>query len=1229
VARNLLGRIAGTAALVCFFLFVFRNYYGPDGLLFEDANYSWTRELLNAALLQFFHAWNPHFGGGMSSIIMNSTSFAPLLLQTSVSFLGVPLSTVLVYPAVMILGFCGAYVLLRELGADRAGAALLALFYVGNPWYLDRTMFGHLAILFAAGVVPWLFWAMRRQRSAAHAYGLLTLALAALELLADVRIAYFAFVGLYLVVAVQLAGAAVRGGRKGFLSAARLPSVWYPALAPFVALAVNAWWTLPFVLYANLNPIHSFYPPLEEVTDFSSHGDLFRDFALSGTWVRYSWTTMAGLGTVAFALWYAAFAVLAATALVAPGASPERRALVAVSIVAGLVLSTGTTYFPVETVYWFYQHVPFAAFFRDPNKFSFIVVLGLVVGVAAAWPRLGPRVKAAVTAATLLICLPLVSGQLHVPLGGGFQTFSERSHFVNLLAFLRRQPGFPAFRIAVIPPWLAEQSLRPGAWYVANPFVFQLEVPVVDAKLISTGTATNQSAWRAFNGLYWGVDRHPAKTFSRLGVRYFVILDQAVISLGAQQSPYYGIDTRRIAAALLADPAIHEVFRDGAYHVYVDDAYVPLVRTAARPLVAGSLSDEVRAALPADELGDGIGQPEGRPAALPPGVAGFGESALDRCLATSSGVTQFAAYAHVSQRADWFHYWSASDYPQQGTADAALDRRLQRFALPFALSKSGRPFDIPIVARARAHVFVEAAGLTGHTLARAALDGGAPVTWAPSGFGFSWHDVGTVTAGKHVVTFTGSTIGTALKSVALAAGPCAAGGIELARSAAGTGRVYFVPGQVSWPAIVRRSGRWTVRDAGTALSVDGRPRQAGAVSSSGPLAPGVLAFGWDDVAVPEGVAFATLSGAHTLAGFSAEGRKLAGTRRSAGGAFAWNFRGVDPGGRMTIELASHSPVSTRVAIAYGERSFEVRLAAHASQSVLASPIGGDGVSVSVVGNPLRAAARALNVTAFRAVERFHATVLVPASAVRIDGGGSVALLPAVAPAVRLRLGRDGASVETVTTPPVAFVDCHAGALDRLRIRGVRASTAEREVVTAYYKTLAGAVEPRAVAEFDAGPAVRDVDLAVPPQPFMASVGFAIRRPDGTVGSLAARSIQFAAGLPDDGGYFVRVPDSAVARAALPVALSAGSDFERFSVARRFDGPLVGGFSYDDYWTYGDAPHLVANGTSNLWATNEPGNGSYRLQPLYLGLLAASGLAWSALIAAICALFVRGRARPQA
>src|SRR5437588_12334045 len=94
--------VAGVLA-VAVILFVFRNYYGGNGLLFGDANFMWSPSLLHAELTQLLHVWRPAASGGMSAAIANESQ-SYIVLQALFSPLGIPLSTVLVFPFLVCIG---------------------------------------------------------------------------------------------------------------------------------------------------------------------------------------------------------------------------------------------------------------------------------------------------------------------------------------------------------------------------------------------------------------------------------------------------------------------------------------------------------------------------------------------------------------------------------------------------------------------------------------------------------------------------------------------------------------------------------------------------------------------------------------------------------------------------------------------------------------------------------------------------------------------------------------------------------------------------------------------------------------------------------------------------------------------------------------------------------------------------------------------------------------------
>src|SRR5690348_13929190 len=152
--------IAGILAIGVI-LFLFRNYYGGNGLLFEDANFLWSPSLLHAELAQLLHVWRPAASGGTTGAIANASQNY-VLLQAMFSPFGIPLSTVLVFPFLLCVGAFSFYLFARSLGAGAFGAVAGAVFFLANPWTLDQMLAGHVAILAAVCVSPLAFLAFVR-----------------------------------------------------------------------------------------------------------------------------------------------------------------------------------------------------------------------------------------------------------------------------------------------------------------------------------------------------------------------------------------------------------------------------------------------------------------------------------------------------------------------------------------------------------------------------------------------------------------------------------------------------------------------------------------------------------------------------------------------------------------------------------------------------------------------------------------------------------------------------------------------------------------------------------------------------------------------------------------------------------------------------------------------------------------------------------------------------------
>lgn len=1187
-------RVFGASFLtVAAILFLFRNYYGGNGLLFGDANFMWSPSLLHAELVQFLHVWRPAASGGTSGAIANESQIY-ILFQALFAPLGIPLSTVLVFPFLLCIGAFTFYAFARSLGANRLGSFAAAAFFIANPWTCDQMLAGHVSILAAVCFSPFVFWTFVQLRQGRAGFGFLLLAAGAVELALDPRMSIFVFAGLIvagLAAFLRLRSADAARGRV---------TLAFSVLAPFFAAACNGSWTLLYALspYANLVPFY--YPPVEDFSVFSWFSDFWHSLVLSAYFIHYSWTVADTFGPWSFAPWYASVVGLL---LIPLWAAAKRRLsffLGACAIVLGIVFTMGTHALPAAVGYFVYTYVPLTSLLREPVKFSYLTVMGASVLIALAMARLRLLGRIVVVAALVIAIFPVFTGDFVVPDGYGFQDFTARPAYLKMLQFLETRHAKEDFRIAVLPPWLAEQSLAKGQFYTDNPFVLQSEIPVLDAKLINTSNATSERAWQAFSGIYAGTDTHPAATLGELGVKYIVVPSGIKLSPAAALTPFASADDAMNAAIVKDDRNFVQVYANGGNRIFQDMLFKPLVRAAKTPLIAGEVPATLHQAMPAATFGDAF-DPGVQPQPLPAGAVSIADTAIARCLETRTDLPARNAYYDVSKHEDWTGYWVAGDWTVNAP-DSYRSRILQRFPLPFAYTESRSVITVRVRAARAGELFAEAA--TTGTLAslQVRVDGGRQSAAPLQSDELHWIDLGPIRAGSHSVEFTGSVAGAILRRVVADNGAC-----RQASTQAAPGKSYFIPGPT----------RIVTVNVGPQLSaVTVKPLALGGAADnpaawSVPTAAGATAATWDYGPITSGRAFPSFSGYHRLAFLAPAGQPLPGTWQNSDAAkrnlsltgSRWPQRAdvtvtTIPNGESTLidlSIAGNVRGATVFVSAPGVRTIGVPVDALRTP-FLAIPYVGSSYTISLVTPANARGALSFGADVRAAVQTGPSYIFrIPAAAV---AARPVQTHAAGAPIATYSLNADNnlqpAQNATLSVP----VKAAQGLL--LHLKGLAADSSGRATVTAFYDSWAN-LPPVKIADVAVGTKPADFDLAVPLLPFTETVAFSVLPSADSKVTLSLGAASLTDSDPLAGGTIVSIP-----------AMHAGG-------ASPY---LTATFTYDPYWSIDSRPHWEVNGFANGWRASRGSVMVYGLQNLYLGLLAFGAALWLAALV----LFATLRAR---
>ena len=1194
-------------------LFLFRNYYGGNGLLFGDANFMWARSLLHSELSQFLHVWRPAASGGTSSAIANESQIF-ILFQALFSPLGIPLSTVLVFPFFLCIGAFSFYAFARALNADRLGGSAGAAFFVANPWTIDQMLAGHVAILGGVCLSPLVFFAFLRLRRGEPAFGFLLFALCAIELALDPRTSIFVFAG------ILIAGvAAFLRLRSADIARAR-SVLLFAVLAPIFAVVCNGAWTLLYALgpYPNLVPF--FYPPVEDLSVFSWYSDFWHSLVLSAYFIHFSWTSADVFGPFTFAPWYAA---MVGALLIPLLAAPKRRVSYVLALIAiplGVILSMGTQAVPAAPLYWLYAHVPLLSLLREPVKYGYLTMLGASVLIALSLQRLRGFWRYALPAAVLVTISPIVFGNLSVPEGYGFQDFTSRPAYLRMLAFLESRQKKEPFRIAVFPPWLAEQSLSQGRFYTDNPFVLQSEIPVVAASLINTANATTEQAWQAFYGIYSGTDAHPAATLGEFGVKYVVVPAGIRLSAAAAITPFGSADDSLNAAILASDPNFVPVYSDGQNKIFQNRLFRSIVRSARTPAIAGDIPAMLRQAMPAGTFGDSYGA-GAQPQPLPAGAIALSGTPRERCLDEHGELPSWNFYYQVTRHNDWLDYWTASDWAVSAP-DNYRSRMLQRFPLPFAYTESSSAITIAFSAARGGELYAQAATIGSAASLRARVDGKESV-YPLASDRLHWIDLGQVAGGSHSVSVTGSAAGTILRRLFLDDGSCAA-----ARTPAAPRVTYFVPGP-SRTVTVNVGARLTTV-ALKPLALGGRAGNPPAWTIATPA--GAVAASWDFVPVTSGRSFPSFTGFHRLTFLAPAGRPLTGTWQASDARNNVTLAGSRWPQRVDVNV-THIPDGQSTLIDLS----------------ISGNVRGATVFVGAPGGRTESAAVDSLRTPFLAVPyigpAYTITLMTPAGARgRLSFGADARAAVATGAAQFFRIPSAAVATRATRlasapgTPLASYTMTSNGNLQPaefgtlgvpvtgaqglvLHLRQLSANTAGHAVITVFYDSWANPL-PVKIADVSVSMKPSNVDLAVPLLPFSETAAFSVLPAGDPQLVLSLGSAQLSDSDRMAGGAFVSIPFMRTSGGA-PVAAD-DSAIERIAF-RNVRGPyLTGAFTYDPYWTIDRRSHWELNGYANGWRTGSNGVMTYGLQTPYRALLIAGALLWLAALAAFAFLQTRHR-----
>jgi hypothetical protein len=1180
--------ILGTGAFVAFValivsLGIFRHYLTGESLQYGDANFLWDPGLIARELNAMHHIWRDQSGGISGAVADETQSF--ILLQVLFGSFGIPLSTVLPLVAFVFVGFIGFRRLAVAIGGKGVVGTIGAAFYVGNPWFWDQMLAGHVSICAATALAPFTLHALLDAYRGKRYAGWLLLGLAAIQLWIDPRTAML----IYPILVVAGIAGAVDLHRKG---RRWVPFAIFALAAPLFGVVANAWWTGLYTFAPGGALVPPFYPPIEGETTYGAEADLPHALALSGYFLQFSWQRMLALGIPVFIAWYAAMLVVLGLPAWLSRKNPRPLRTAAITLlVVGLITSMGYHAIPLPVLLWAYDHVPLAGLLREPIKFGFYVALAISVLLVLWLQNAGRRPRWWAAIAVAVVILPIFMGNLTSPDGHGLQQLTRRANFVDMLAYIRGHDPDHRYRTAVLPPWLTEQKLAPETFYVANPFVIQDDIAVIDAKLINTASATDNAAWLAFEGLYRGTDAHPARTLGNFGIRYVIVQDGVTLSPGAAYTAF-NVSLDRLHFVLGADPGFAPVYHNGDYWIYEDKYARAAVRQTDGPLIAGPLASATREAVPFDRLGDDIDR--SGEATLPAGTVTGALDDVSSCadLGTYAGTSN--AYASVGKHEDYTNFWVASDWIIRGS-DGIDGRLIARLALPYAFTRASADIQVPITASRPGTLYASLGALGTRVDAHIAVDGvPAPVAHLDDR-GLRWIALGPVAAGRHVVSIHGSQAGMAAGKVVVVAGGCPARP-PIDR--------YRIDGDVV------RARAFLTDQAATVQFEDGGVERT--IARVVPPA-GAAAITIDDAPVANGTPFSAFRGVHRLVFLSPDGPSLAGPwtfsiaapYRVAPGSSTGKDGFTIVGGR-SIQLAQ-SPIKNL------PNGRAIALALRCDGRILGSTVEIDGTGGSVLARLPLTDACAQTVTFPYLGSSVTLSVIVPGNAhgsvsiretsvtvAAAIGDATVfavpthaalnrSLLPVKPGAVMMKahLTEDGTLVGTAVGMQAINLPLNGQTQALEQLRGLRSSEPATAVLFAYYQMGGGGQIGRVIASFDVGTGPQSVDLRIPVVPGAVAIAVALHAEGHAVLAIDSSTLRELDDSADD--YIVGVPRThATIGADLPFARPSQEQY----VGKVPDGgSIVGNFTYDPNWTAsGATAHWLLDGHLNGWTGLPRSNG---------------------------------------
>jgi hypothetical protein len=381
--------------------------------------------------------------------------------------------------AIFIVGGVGAHLFVKQLAPAKASFAwqvaayFAGLFFIINPFIYARFMAGQWLVLLGCALLPFLVRALFRLLASPAWRSALMVALwmwAVMVVSVHLLGAVIVFAGLFVI------GAVVKYWRQRIQSV-RFAGYLFAAIG--VALLLSACWIVPALFGQNAVGEIALGAGQAEFSAFATRGGplgtVGEVLRLQGFWAEsrqlfaLPQESIAVWGILVLLLW-----VLVIVGAVRAWKTNRPVAIVMIgSIVAGVILAAS------PFVQWLAQTFPFAGGWREPHKFTILVVIGFAVLGAFGVAAIIANRKRAKLWAVICLLLPLLVTPTMLWAGAGqLQPRDYPREWYTLNDRLKQTVG--AHQQVLFLPWhmYAPYSFS-GGRIVANPAAKFFDVPVV------------------------------------------------------------------------------------------------------------------------------------------------------------------------------------------------------------------------------------------------------------------------------------------------------------------------------------------------------------------------------------------------------------------------------------------------------------------------------------------------------------------------------------------------------------------------------------------------------------------------------------------------------------------------------------------------------------------------------------------------------------------------------